>query len=223
MNFRSIAGILAVFLGMLFLPALTTRAAGPQLSLEQILDRLEKHYTGSAFSAAFVQESAIKAMGLTDYASGKVYVQYPGKMRWEYDRPDRQVIVTDGAKLWIYRPDDRQVMIGSAPAFFRDGAGASFLSDIKLIRKKFEISLENQPDDLLYRLKLVPRKETPEVAAVHLSVSRKTFTIYRVVTINIYGDETRIELLNLKAHQALDDALFRFQIPKGVEVLRMDE
>jgi len=198
-------------------------AAGPNLSLARILDGIENRYTNSAFSAKFLQESTIKAMEITDFASGKVYVRHPGMMRWEYDEPDKQVIITDGFKLWIYRPDDNQVMTGSAPEFFRDGKGASFLSDIKLIRQKFNISLSDSGSDFFHELKLKPIEKTLDISDIHLSVSKNTFNIVRVVTYNFYGDETRIEFLNTEFNVQLDDSLFSFKIPEGVDVLRIDE
>ena len=129
---------------------LTASAAESNLTLEQILDRVEKHYTDKSFQAEFIQESSIKAMDIVDFASGKVFVRYPGMMRWEYEKPEKQIIITDCHKLWIYRPLDNQVLTGSAPAFFSDGKGASFLSDIKLIRQKFKIFLENSKEAFFY-------------------------------------------------------------------------
>ena len=198
-------------------------AAELNLSLAKILDGIEKRYANSSFSAKFLQESTIKAMEITDFASGKVYVRHPGMMRWEYDEPNKQVIITDGFKLWIYRPEDNQVMTGSAPDFFRDGKGASFLSDIKLIREKFNISLLNSETNFFYELKLMPIEKTLDISDIHLSVSKNTFNIVRVTTYNFYGDETRIEFLNTEFNLQLDDSLFSFKIPEGVDVLQIDE
>ncbi len=192
-------------------------------ALDRILDGMEKKYANSSFSATFLQESTIKAMELTDFASGKVYVRHPGKMRWEYEKPDRQIIITDGYKLWIYRPEDNQVMTGAAPEFFRDGKGASFLSDINLIRQKFDIEFLEEETSLFHELKLTPREKNMDVARIRLSVSMSTFTVMRVITYNFYGDETRIELLNSKFGMALDEDLFSFKIPEGVDVLKIDE
>ncbi len=198
-------------------------AAEPELTLDQILDRLEQHYANKSFTAEFGQESTLKAMEITDFATGKMYVRYPGMMRWEYEKPEKQVIITDGSKLWIYRPTDNQVMTGSAPAFFSDGKGASFLSDIKLIRKKFNISLEQSKDDFFYELKLLPLEKTLDVNDIRISVTKNTFTVIRIVTYNSYGDENRIELINNKFDVKLDDSLFSFDIPPGADVLKMDE
>ena len=198
-------------------------ASEPELTLEQILDRMEKHYTGNSFRAEFVQESTVKAMEITDFATGKIYVRYPGKMRWEYAKPEKQVIITDGLKLWIYRPADNQVMTGSAPAFFSDGKGASFLSDIRLIRKKFTISLAESMDNFFYELNLKPRENTLDVTDIRLSVTKSTYTVIRVITYNSYGDENRIEFLNHEFRADLKDELFSFDTPEGADVLKMDE
>jgi outer membrane lipoprotein carrier protein len=196
------------------------------LSVDHILDRVENKYTNSKFSADFIQKSTIKAMDIADLASGKVYIKYPGMMRWEYEKPDRQIIITDADKLWIYRPEDNQVMTGKAPTFFRDGKGASFLSDIRLIRQKFDISLEDgEPgeSDLFYHLKLVPLEKTMDISTIRLMVSKQTFNVLQVSTQNFYGDETRIDLINSAFGGDLEDSLFSFSIPEGTDVLQIDE
>jgi len=198
-------------------------AAESNPTLDRILEGMEQKYANSSFSARFLQQSTIKAMELTDSASGRVYIRHPGKMRWEYEQPDRQIIITDGYKLWIYRPDDNQVMTGAAPKFFRDGKGASFLSDIKLLREKFDIVLLEEEKSLFHELKLTPREKNMDVASIRLSVSISTSTVMRVATYNSYGDETRIDLLNSEFGKPLNDDLFSFEIPQGVDVLKIDE
>ena len=198
-------------------------AVESELTLEQILDRVEKQYTGKSFQAEFVQESTIKAMDIIDFASGKIFVRYPGMMRWEYEKPQEQIIITDGHKLWIYRPSDNQVLTGSAPAFFSDGKGASFLSDIKLVRQKFNITLENSKEGFFYELKLQPLEKKLDVTDIRLSVTKKSFTVIRIITYNSYGDENRIEFANHQFDVKLDESLFNFKTPPGADVLQLDE
>ena len=214
---------LEMFAAAIRLPSQDAFAAESDLALEQILDRLEQHYTNKSFTAEFGQESTLKAMDITDFATGKMYVRYPGMMRWEYQKPEKQIIITDGKKLWIYRSDDNQVMTGSAPAFFSDGKGASFLSDIKLIREKFNISKVQSTDDYFYELKLEPREKTLDVSDIRISVTKNTFTVIRIITYNSYGDENRIELINNTFNVKLDDSLFSFDIPPGADVLKLGE
>ncbi len=203
--------------------ALKASAAEPDLKLEQILDRMEAQYTNKSFKAEFAQESTLKAMDITDFATGRMYVRYPGMMRWEYEKPENQIIITDAKKLWIYRPADNQVMTGSAPDFFSDGKGASFLSDIKLVRKKFKISLEQSKDAFFYELKLQPIEQTLDVTDIRISVTKNSFTVVRIVTYNSYGDVNYIELINHQFTVDLDDRLFSFDIPPGTDVLQIDE
>lgn len=201
-------------------------AEGNSLTVDRILEQVENKYANSKFSANFIQKSTIKAMDITDMATGKVYIKYPGMMRWEYEKPDRQIIITDADKLWIYRPEDNQVMTGNAPTFFRDGKGASFLSDIRLIRQKFDISLEQgkpEESDLFYHLKLIPLEKTLDISTIRLLISQKTFNVLQVRTLNYYGDETRIDLMNSAFGVNLEDSLFSFEIPEGVDVLQIDE
>jgi len=220
--------LLAVLMLVLFggLQNLRAAAESTRLTVDHILDRVEKKYADSKFSADFVQKSTIKAMDITDLATGKVYIKYPGMMRWEYEKPDRQIIITDADKLWIYRPEDNQVMTGNAPTFFKDGKGASFLSDIRLIRQKFDISLEQGKQgqsDLFYHLKLIPLEKTLDISMIGLMISKQTFSVLQVTTQNFYGDETRIDLINSAFGVDLDDSLFSFKIPEGVDVLQIDE
>ena len=113
-------------------------------------------------------------------------------------------------------------MTGCAPAFFSDGKGASFLSDIKLVRRKFNISLVPSQDDFFYELKLQPIEKTLDVDDIRLSVTKNTFTVIRIITYNSYGDENRIELINHRFDVDLDDKLFSFDIPPGVDVLQIE-
>ena len=61
-------------------------AEGNSLTVDRILEQVENKYANSKFSANFIQKSTIKAMDITDMATGKVYIKYPGMMRWEYEK-----------------------------------------------------------------------------------------------------------------------------------------
>lgn len=213
-----------LFLICAFVVSGTSPIAGEKMhSLSEIMDKVEKRYDGPDFSAYFIQESTLKAMDISDVASGSIFVKRPGMMRWEYDKPDRQTITTDGKKLWVYKPDDNQVMIGKAPSFFGDGKGAGFLSDMKLIREKFKASFEKEKSDHDYVIKLLPKEQTVGITKIYLAISKITFKIKKIITLNEYDDETVIELVNSKFNLNLDRSLFSFIVPEGTDVIMMDE
>jgi outer membrane lipoprotein carrier protein len=195
-------------------------AADP--TIDTIIAGVEARYNVPGFTADFDQESILKAMAVTDTASGRLMVRQPGKMRWEYLVPDPQTIITDGKELWVYRPQENQVLVGKAPSFFGEGKGAGFLSNIKTVRKNFQLSLEPATDPNRYRLKLVPNKSSVELMAVELDIAKKTYDLVRITTFNVYGDETRIELKNVSFDDLPPEALFRFDVPEGADVLQMN-
>jgi len=188
--------------------------------VDEILSCLEKRYGGTGFSALFFQASTLLAMKITDTANGRAFFKSPGMMRWEYLHPDRQEIITDGVKLWIYRPDDRQVTVGEFPSFFGDGKGAGFLSNIGLIRKKFLVSLGDSLIASEIMLKLWPKGKNFDLSVIHLFVSRETCDVVRLVTYNSYGDETRIEFTDISFTNSPPDDLFHFDIPPGTDVIK---
>jgi outer membrane lipoprotein carrier protein len=220
MNRLSLRRLIAVLVVLSLSPAVQAQSMP---SLDTVLREVEKRYTAAQFSAEFLQESTIRAMEITDFASGRIYVRYPGMMRWEYEKPEPQAIITDGTKLWVYRSQDNQVLTGSAPVFFRDGKGASFLSDIRLVRQKFTITLHPPEGENLYELRLVPRESTLNISQVRLLITPRTYTIARIVTLNDYGDDTRIDIINTQFNVELTPSLFTFEIPPGADVQRIEE
>jgi len=225
MKFRSLIIIFCVYVVCNATSALCENRSTDKasLTLDEIIAKVERRYASSGFSACFDQISTIKAMEITDTASGKVFVKPPGMMRWEYEKPDKQIIISDSKKLWVYRPDDNQVMIGKAPFFFGEGKGAGFLSDIKLIRQKFNIVLEKKNADNFYVLKLLPRDKTFDIAVIYLSISKNSFNIVRIVTYNSCEDKTLIYLENIRFKQDIENSMFYFQIPEGTDILHLDK
>lgn len=192
-------------------------------TLDAVLAGMEKRYEGSGFSAQFDQESTVAAMDIIDRASGRLWVKSPGMMRWEYETPEPQVIVTNGKTLWVYRPVDNQVMLGSAPLMFDEGRGAGFLSDVSVIRDRFEVALVPSDDPGYYHLGLVPRGEGFDITRIDLFVSRQTHDIHRIISRNAYGDETRIYIGDYRFDLGLTDERFTFEIPEGADVVRLEE
>jgi outer membrane lipoprotein carrier protein len=212
-----VLGFLLLFFGV---PQAATVGEG---GLDEIVKQVEKRYDVPGFTSDFHQISTIKAMDIADEATGKMSVRKPEMMRWEYEKPEHQIIITNAERLWIYRPQDNQVIVGKSPAFFAGGKGAGFLADIKVLRRKFDISIAPSDNDQFYVLKLVPIEKSIDVERILLYVSKATYTVQRVVTYNTYGDETLIDLLNSRFDQVPDLSLFTFTIPEGTDVVTMDE
>ncbi len=226
MNFAKVVFFTIVLMGTICYSQTTDNKApekNASLNLDKILSGIEKKYSGPGFTARFRQISVIKAMDITDTATGKVFVKRPGKMRWEYEKPEKQLIISDGEILWIFRPEDNQVMMGKAPSYFGGGKGASFLSDIKVIRDYFEVKAKKSDNENYYCLELIPKHKTLDLVSVLIYVSKKNFEIEKIITYNAYDDESQIIMENYRFNQNIDDSVFNFQISDDMDVIHLDE
>jgi len=205
------------------LPEINISKPALGMTLDNIMDRVEERYSQAGFSAVFTQVSTLKVLEITDTASGTILVKRPGMMRWEYKEPEKQTIISDGDMLWMYRPEDNQVIIGKAPDFFKDGKGAGFLSNMKILKKKFSITLENNNIKDVYIIKLLPHEDVFDLSYIYLNISKKTFNIEQIISYNSYGDETKIILHNIEFQKSIDNSMFHFVIPKGVDILEFGE
>ena len=195
---------------------------GRESLVARVMDGLEARFGKRSFSADFTQESSLKALDIVDTARGRVWFKYPGRMRWEYLSPEKYEIITDGKTLWVYRPADRQVVIGDAAAYFSNGKGASFLSDMREIRSAFHVSASEDGNGGC-TLTLVPLRKQADISSIAVHLSLPGFEIRDVVTRNEYGDETVITFDNIRFDPHMDDGLFRFSIPPGTDVIRMEQ
>ena len=95
---------------------------------------------------------------------------------------------------------------------------------MKQLRKNFIILPHEQAEtDLLYGLTLTPKIQKVDVSVIYLSISKTTYDIVQIATLNSYGDETRIFFSDLQFNQGYDNSFFKFKIPDGTDVLRLDQ
>ncbi len=193
------------------------------LGAADILDRVQQRYAAGDFEADFVQESHLKAMGMVDTAQGHLYFGRPGMMRWHYKTPEEYLIITDGDTVWIYRPEENQVMLGRSVDYFGSKEGADFFTKPGELTREFilELAPKELQEKNYYVLRLVPRTERPSLAELYLFISKETFDIVKSVTCNPFGDKTTIRFDSYRFDRGLNSSLFIFQIPNGAEVLQL--
>jgi outer membrane lipoprotein carrier protein len=201
-------------------PNAFAQGTSSSIDLETMLTGIEDRYSGRDFTATFSQRSRLAAIDITETAQGKAFFSHPGKMRWEYLEPEKHEIITNGTTLWIFRPEDNQVVQGEARTFFKAGAGGAFLSDIRLIRTAYTITLERN-DNGFAELLLIPKQKNPEISSIRIRIFQDTFMIDRVETTNVYGDTTTLEFMDIEFRK-LDPSLFEFVVPKGTDLLFMN-
>jgi len=187
---------------------------------EDILTAIEEKYSDKSFKADFTQVSKLAALDIKEEASGTALFSHPGKMRWKYLTPQLHEIITNGTSLWIYRPEENQVMHGDASQFFQSGAGGAFLSDISLIRKNFTITVKEVTTNYV-EIDLIAKRKTRDISSIVIRISQKNSEIEQVVTYNPYDDTTLFQFSNIQ-FENIDPEIFEFQIPGEVDIIEMD-
>jgi len=208
-----------LFCGCIFFLAAVPAAAG-NIIIDDILETIEKKYAKKSFEADFRQISKLAALDITEIASGKAVFSHPGKMRWTYLEPEHHEIITNGVSLWIYRPEEHQVMKGNASSFFNAGAGGAFLSDISLVRKHYVARIKEVNQEYV-EIELYTKKKTPDISLIEIRISQETSEIVRVTTHNTYDDTTLFEFSNIQFAK-IDPGVFEFELPEDINIIEME-
>ena len=109
-------------------------------SAATVVARVQKYYDATKDLRAKFEQQLDSASRAPSKASGEVLLKKPGKMRWDYAKPDKKLMVSDGATLWVYEPEDEQAykqdLKGSALP-----AQVSFLLGEGKLDKEFDASI----------------------------------------------------------------------------------
>jgi outer membrane lipoprotein carrier protein len=190
-----------------------------------ILKKVEAVYQQTqAFSANFQQSVTSAAVStMSTEASGKLYYEKPKKMRWEYDKPEPQVFVANRQLAWLYVPSEKQISLSDSKKIFSHPLAQTFFEGVGALKKHYEVTLDHkQSSKETAVLKLIPRKEDPEIKTLSLAIDLQTYRIWTIEVYNALGNSNRISLDSLKAVASLDPMLFQMEIPPAVVVVDAD-
>jgi outer membrane lipoprotein carrier protein len=198
--------------------------AAADAGLDAALERLQATCAATQdLSAQFTQTVTNRSLGAVREGSGQFQLKRPGKMRWEYEKPEPRLFVTDGTRLWDYSPLDKQVRIQEVGQAFASRLPLAFLAGDCQVRREFAVSMvENaatraQPN--LKVLDLAPRQPEAGVARMLLEVDLKSGLVDRATLFDAAGNTTVIALSQVKRNSGLEDRVFHFTPPAGVMVI----
>jgi len=80
-----------------------------RLGLGAVVEKVQKRYdSASDFRAHFSQTLTNPTFKRKSTSSGEVLLKKPGRMRWNYQKPEPKMYLADGELLWLYEPEDKQ-------------------------------------------------------------------------------------------------------------------
>ena len=206
-----------LLIGTLALLLLTSPASAD--ALKDALSRLQARYeTTKTLAADFRQTIESPTLATPLESKGTVAFEKPNRMRWEYEKPDPQLIVGDGETLWIYQPEDKQAIKAPLGEVFQTTTPVSFLAGLGHIDRDFNATLERDEAER-WVLRLVPKKEK-SIGTLVLMVRKSDAGVDEARVTDSLGTTTRLVLSGEKRNVDLDPELFRFTPPPGVDVVK---
>lgn len=208
MNLKRVKAFLTFGLSMLALTT-ATKSAGAA-------DLVSEYFSGlDSFQAQFSQVVVDSNGQRVQDSEGEVWMQRPGRFRWDYHTPYRQLIVADGESIWTYDADLEQATVkpvdealSSTPAMLLSGFRP--LSEVMTWRK-----LDEENDRTLYQLD--PKEADSAVEQVQI-----TFDDKQLSTIDVrdsFGNQTRIRFSAVRRNQPIDADRFRIKLPPGTDII----
>lgn len=197
-------------------------AADATLDLHTVVDRMQKRYDQAKdFRARFSQSYSRAVMGRSTVSTGSVAFKKPGRMRWDYDKPEPRTFVSNGQVLWLYEPTEKQ-------AFKQDlrtsqlPAALAFLMGKGRITDEFEVTASSdtrygRPED--YRLALRPKQPQSTYKSILFVVDGREFTVRESVLVDQQNNVNHFVFTDLKINAKIPDTLFRWSPPAGVRVI----
>lgn len=205
----------------LLIPSLAAAEDGPA----EIANKVEQFYKEKPnVGAKFTQKVQKPGRRRQLTKSGKVWFKRPGKMRWDYSKPEKVYYVSDGSVLWSYQPEDNLVTkldVKSSELYHQSrylfGQG-NLSEDFKLGRG------EAGKDELkdLFPLKLEPKTSSRNFKTLTLYVNAETGEIKRTVLVDPYDNTSTITFEKV-SFKPREDKTFEFTPPSGAIIKNLSK
>lgn len=231
-----------MWLRVFLLSALLAQIAGASGSkpddVGSLIQKFEHRYRGSTTLQAAFFERYLENGKEVRSESGMAFFGKPGKMRWEYQSPERNLFVVDGKWSWFYVPADHTATRIRA----RDSSDwrtplALLAGEMKVSRICARVQFDPQaqalnPNGIMLRCALrgsPPEKSREagnavslldsEAATVSFELNRETGDLLRIVMLDPGGVQIEFRFADWQFDPHLDGSKFHFAPPVGVAIV----
>jgi len=172
------------------------------------------------FSAAFEQSYISKMTMREQKSEGMVHFAAPKMMRWEYEKPERTVMVTDGARAWYADFERKELKIYDnfkssymeRSLAFLWGSG-DLLADYTIV-----IVNEKRVEDLVDAgsrtvIEAVPIESNAQFEIIYLFIDPASGRIEEVLWFDAMGNSNNLRFKDVKTGQKWAVDFFSFKAP----------
>lgn len=168
----------------------------------------------------FEQRLVSGALGASGQESGTLKIVRPGRMRWDYTKPEAKIAILEGDRTIVYLPADRQMVRGRLEG--SSGLLHALLGGRSHVEDLFDSSLAATPargGDGAYRLRLVPRDAEGRIEAVTLAARPPAFAIESAEVLDAAGNVIEYRFSGIRRNRGVPASAFRFEPPPGTEII----
>ncbi len=200
------------FASILMLGAGAAAAKSGARLLEEYLDGL------TTLQAAFQQTTFNADRTQMLESEGELFLQRPGRFRWEYQSPFIQVIVADGKRVYVHDVELEQVYHRGQNEALR-GTPALLLTGDEPIESLFRVAPIEGSGERDW-LELRPLAEDTEIERIELGFDGGQLDT--LIMVDGFGQVTHLRFSAIRRNPPLDEALFRFDRSIGGDFLEFD-
>jgi len=212
---RGVGGdfLFLIFFSLFILCFSPIASAGAE-SADDIVNRIEKKYGEiHDIQGTFTQTSYLKDLERTEKYSGNFFIKKPSMFRWKYALPRNEEVIISGSEIWMYKASEKQAMKSKFNKSAYSQLPIAMLESLEMMKTDYEIKKTEEG-----LLELVPKQAMGVIKKIHLAIASGEFPIKTLTIFDTYGNTIILTLKDVKINPGLDDSLFIFKIPEGVEV-----
>jgi outer membrane lipoprotein carrier protein len=157
---------------------------------------------------------------------GEIAFKKPENFYFKQTKPMEQIINANGRKIWIYTPAYNQLMVDSWKNWLKNGfvpsSLLSFSNDWKEMKNNYTFEYLGDEDNC-FIIGLTPSKESAASSwKMNIWIDSKLF-VPKKVKLFAENIEITTNTSEYVVNGKIDDSLFHFKIPKGVEPVKMNQ
>ncbi|MCU4138964.1 MAG: Outer membrane lipoprotein-sorting protein [Thermodesulfobacteria bacterium] len=188
-------------------------------TIDEVLNKIQYFYENTkSIKADFIQETVFLDKS-KEIRTGKVWIKKPGKFRWEYQIPEKFLIISDGFQIFVYYPEEKEVLIYPSGKVISSQLALGFMSGRGNIKKDLKLESFEILNEKEWRISFLPVSKDTYIEKIVLTVNLDTGEVKEFYFINTSGEKVRIIFKNLEYNLDLKNNIFTFIPPKNSKVL----
>ncbi|MGB7296691.1 MAG: outer membrane lipoprotein carrier protein LolA [Candidatus Aminicenantales bacterium] len=206
-------GLVILFLSAEYLSA--------SISPQEAARNIEKNLASlSSLQAEFEQSYFSASLATPLLEKGKLFLEKPDRMRWEYQEPERNIYVYKEGVSLAYFPEDNQLFRHTLSPEEKDWAVFSLLTGRARLIETYTIEAAEFPTDkkTSVQLKLIPLEEG-ELSYILIETDPRTWLLERAIFLDWAGNKQEFRFSGFKLNPRFDARIFELEVPPDCEII----